>query len=78
LNEIGVAAGRRGRALVLRHGLLTWMQTWPRPCASSPREASVTSSPGEVPAIAIASPLRLELAQILTTIILQQRREALS
>jgi hypothetical protein len=66
--------GSLGRALVIRLGLLSWVQSWPRPL-SSIREPFVTSPSGSTPTITIDSPLRLELAQILATIILQQQRQ---
>lgn len=62
----------RGLVLVLRRGLVNWMQAWPRPSAASERGARSAS---ELPSIDLTSPVGHELAHILATVILQQRQE---
>jgi hypothetical protein len=65
----------RGLALFLRHGLVSWMQAWPRAPATSARESSPAA---EAPTIEFSSPQGRELAHILAAVVLQRRQEVLS
>ena len=68
----GERADGHGLVLVLRRGLVSWMEAWPRPAPSSERGSR---APGELPTIDFSSPLCQELAHILAGVILQYRQE---
>lgn len=64
----------RGRALVVRRGVVTWMQAWPRQASSTLPESRATT-PTVLPLPSLPSLLRPQLVQILVTTILSNRPE---
>jgi hypothetical protein len=67
------AEGGMGCALVIRQGLVAWMNAWPRPACKTLPEPNL-SLPDNPPALPMASPLRAQLTHILVNIILHSAR----
>jgi hypothetical protein len=68
--------GGWGRALLLRRGLVAWMQAWPSdgeigPEATKPAESSAPATP-------LPAGLCAEITRVLVNMILDQRKELVS
>ncbi len=73
LEEPSLGRTGRGYLLIVRRGLLAWMQAWPRSASTLP---PVQTTPPTTPsAPSIPALLRPQLVQILVTTILSNRKE---
>jgi hypothetical protein len=68
--------GGWGRALVIRHGLVAWMEAWPQQAAADPPKPRLATTP-VLPESPIPALLRPQATHILVTMILGTRQEVL-